>query len=801
MDTIVDIKCELMDNFSQEVMDPSQLEQIFIDCSKVMTPNDELCPQIDTTAAALTTLITTKENYAELEGQFEWKCLYCATVWKKFTKLKQHLRKHSTDPLPASNEQYTFKCALCSSEFYDLIASRQHVKTCHEAEPIECATCGKKFVSTQLLNDHMEMMHAVDDGKAEATKVSKRNNQPDQNQTNKKTLLSQFNTFLCILCNKTFNGTLNLMQHTFVHFNLKNFSCTHCPAAFFRMDTYKDHMAKNHSTNIDDQPIFNIQCRFCSDKVENLFEFVTHTFTHHLDEGNRNNSDMDSTFSYDCRFCFKHFTKWNDAHRHLEVHASDALAKGIPVALPTERIFSERAKNGLCRAELLYNCGSCMKTLRGSFEARNHCINEHKKAVKMEVVETVTKRNEKVCFKCHDCDDAFGTEINLMRHRLTHFKVQPYRCLVCAKRFSVSRNAALHMTKIHDMNPEDNFRQLDCHYCQAEFTEEDRFIAHMFDEHLYVNFDIEQDLDGQCKYECRYCNQILHQRSGSGSMAEHLQIHQDETIPNVEPDAITAAVSPLNALRHNVEFLYCCVYCPKKFRLPHTASEHVKYKHKTEKKNVEKTEKKPATRDTRCELCNTTFLTWRSMLNHRAKLHPETHKKDRYKNAKTFYCSTCGKAYRDRGNLNQHEETHNKRSNYTCDICNKTYRTKNYIHIHLLSHRKEKNFICEQCGRSFYSISKLNTHYQIHQNLKLKCDQCDKVFFTRYNLSKHKKIHTSETRIKCKLCDNYFKSTNSYRTHMLLHTGVKKYACRYCDMSFSQSSGRRGHEKIKHQIA
>lgn len=808
------IKYELFDGVSQEV-DSSQLEQIFIDCNnKSNVLNEEQCLQMDTSSYTVVpvqqTFTMTIENYSDMEGHFEWKCLYCSNLFKKFTKLKKHLATHIRDSVPSvphesiesgkdatTKAQYSFKCILCPSEFYDSSSSRQHVKDFHEPQPIKCIPCGRKFVSTQLLKDHMSTVHTEQEFGTNISTVGGN----EQVEVNSKALLSQFNTFLCVLCDKTFNGTMNLMHHTFVHFNLKNFSCAQCPAKFQKFASIKDHMMKKHFLNIDEQD-YNIQCRFCTKKVDSLFDFVTHTFTHHLDEGDRNNSDLDSIFNYDCRFCFKNFNKWNNSRQHLNTHAKDELPKGLPSALPVlnVRSFSERAKSGMHRSEFLYNCSGCKKTLCGSFEARNHWITEHKKLERngnVDVSKQTSKTNaDKGVLKCYDCDGNFSSQLSLMKHRLMHFKVQPYTCTICSKAFTVSRNATIHMTKIHQAKPDENYTQLDCHYCKAEFTEEVHFITHMFHDHLYVNFNIDENLDGRCKYECLYCKEIITERS---LMDDHLlQFHKNEVIPVIDTDT-TSIESSVNALRHTPEFMYCCLYCPKKFRLPHPASEHVKYKHKTENNNNRKKEKKPA-KETHCNLCNITFLTWRSMLNHRAKRHPETHKKDRYKNRPTYYCSTCGKVYQDRGNLNQHEETHARLQSYTCDICNKTYRTKNYIQTHMLRHRNEKNFVCDQCGRSFYSVSKLNTHSQIHQNLKLNCDQCDKVFFTRYNLSKHKKTHTNDTRKKCKLCDNYFKSSNSFRTHMLLHTGVKKYACRYCDMTFAQSSGRRGHEKLRHHV-
>lgn len=701
---IVDIKCELLDD-AQEVVDASQLEQIFIDCSnKSILMNEQQCVKTDASnndseETVPQTLAMTRENYEYIEGHYKLKCLYCFSMFKKFTKLEQHLIKHTNDPLPnvtnglTTKAQYSFQCIACPLEFYDSSSSRQHVKDFHNPQPNKCIPCGRKFVSTQLLKDHMCTAHTKGDLTAETNKHK-------EGEVNSKALLSQYNTYLCILCDQSFTGTLNLMEHTFVHFNLKVFSCLQCPAHFQRLATFNNHMNKKHSLNMD-QEVYNIRCRFCSEKMDNLFEFVTHSFTHHLDEGDRNNSDLDSSFNYDCRFCFKNFTKWKDSHLHLKEHSKDELPKGLPPALPAmnSRCFSERAKSGMHRSELLYNCFDCTKTLCGSFEARNHLTTEHK--------HSASNRNDTIQYNtisksiwCYDCDNVFNSQFDLMKHRLMHFNVRPYTCTVCSKTFSVSRNATLHMIKFHHVKPDANYSQLDCHYCQAQFTGEVDFITHMFNDHLYVNFNINEDLDGQCKYECIYCKKVVTERN---LMDQHLDIHKSETIAVVDTGR-TSDESSLNALRHKVEFMYRCVHCSKRFRLPHPASEHAKYKHKTENLERRQKNKKPTTRDSHCNLCNITFLTWRSMLNHRAKLHPETHKKDRYKNRPTYYCSTCGKAYQDRGNLNQHEETHARLQSYTCDICDKSYRTKNYIRIHLLSHFGQKNFVCDQCGRSFYSV-------------------------------------------------------------------------------------------------
>lgn len=864
------VKCELIDQDSHEVLNPAQIEQIFIDCGTKPKFYNEQCFTMDTSSDVFLPepqkSPVTEENFKNMDGLFEWKCLHCQSLFKKYTKLKQHLIKHnSNDPVlrvikgAANNEKavttkahYSFKCTLCSSEFYDSLSSEQHLKDFHAAPPpIKCITCCETFCSTEMLTEHMSTIHSNSSTKEEVlpAETKKRNEIPAEAKTKQ---------CLCIFCNKTFIGTLEYLQHTFGHFNLKPFSCPECPSKFQRINTFNGHMKARHHLRIE----YKYLCRFCNDNVDyfNLLEFVTHAFTHHLDDGDRNNSNLDSIFYYHCRFCFEKFNKWSDACTHLKKnHAEDELSKGLPSAAMTSgRILTERAKSGSYRSEFLHNCDNCSNTLCGSYEARKHSITEHgnfehvtekrwvtelihySKPVAYRILQS-KESPDKGSIKCYDCDSSFDSKIHLMRHRLMHFNVKPYQCTICSQSFSSRSHITRHTTKEHDMK---EHRQFSCKFCSAEFTEDSEFITHNFDDHLYESFNIGENLDTMCKYECLYCSDVILERD---LLDQHLQAHIDEVILETKGVQDTGSdESSVNRLRHNIEFMYVCLHCPKKFRLPFVASSHAKFSHKVERYEL-------PIKDTHCDLCDITFLTWRSLINHRAKLHPETitrkpqsqqeknvcqttkkkkkrrtpegnncnicnitfltnrsminHRTKRHpetvvtpKNRPIYTCKIeiCGKTFRERSNFNHHMETHVKRHSFTCDICNKTYRLKNSLQTHMLIHTKEKNFVCEECGKNFYTTSKLNLHKQVHENLTFKCEKCDKVFYTRNNFSKHKKTHIENVRKKCKICANTFKSSVSLRVHMFLHDGTKKYGCRYCDQTFAQSSGRRGHEKSRH---
>ncbi|XP_037044293.1 zinc finger protein 91-like isoform X2 [Bradysia coprophila] len=865
------IKCEPFDEDSHP--DPNQLEQVFVDCDIKQISDKEKCEEMDDTYSAAEIpqpLLGPDDNSTYLECLFEWKCLHCHSFFKKCSKLLQHLtQKHRNDPVMSVIDgtntikaHYTLKCTLCSSEFYDSHSSEQHLKDFHPASPpVKCFSCCEKFHSAESLKHHTATVHGSTDKDDAGTVQSPESIQPKETSTQKMSKHS-----ICTFCDKTITGRIEFMQHTFGHFSLKIFSCTECPTNFQRLNTFNAHMKKVHNRRVGPK----LSCRFCNVDHNSLLGFMTHSFMMHLDDGDRNNSIMDTAFDYQCRFCFQQFNKWTDVRAHLkDDHVHDELPNELPSAvIATGRTFTERARSRTNRSESLYNCLSCTTTLCGSYEARKHEITEHKATLKPVEYAQVPLSNpihyriifmpEKKNFKCFDCDKSFETEIYLMRHRLTHFNVQPYSCTICAQTFSSSGNATRHITKEHNAFTETEYqcRSLTCRFCKIDFNDDNSFIAHSFKEHLYENFKLDENLDEMCKYQCLYCNEII---MGHLCMDQHLQTHAGEAaLPETNSQDMGPEESSINELRHNSEFKYLCLQCPLKFRLPFVAKTHAKFAHKAEdheKKSADDGTKAASVteRSTHCLTCNTTFMTWRSMINHSAKVHPETivrnpkykkkvgqqaisittkkkkrrspegnncnichmtflsnrsminHRTKRHpetvvssENHPLHTCSICDRTFRERSNFNKHIQTHTKIPSYSCNICDKSYRLKNSLDTHLLTHTNEKNFVCEECGKSFYTTSKLNFHKQVHENLTLQCDKCDKVFYTRNNFSKHQKTHTDNVRKKCKICSNTFKSAVSLRVHMALHDDKKKYSCRYCDMTFAQSSGRRGHERSRH---
>ena len=163
---------------------------------------------------------------------------------------------------------------------------------------------------------------------------------------------------------------------------------------------------------------------------------------------------------------------------------------------------------------------------------------------------------------------------------------------------------------------------------------------------------------------------------------------------------------------------------------------------------------------------------------------------------KPHKCKTCGKGFKDKGNLKQHEATHNS----------------------------ERPYKCETCGQSFTFKRNMLRHAEIHaqlnrplpgQNTIYKCVFCDQVFTTKeFLLAHNEEQHPNETAnvnnyvFKCyyKNCDKVFPSEKLFKSHFdLVHeenTQDSKsegpYCCQHCGVQFVNVKTLRQHSKTSH---
>jgi len=110
-----------------------------------------------------------------------------------------------------------------------------------------------------------------------------------------------------------------------------------------------------------------------------------------------------------------------------------------------------------------------------------------------------------------------------------------------------------------------------------------------------------------------------------------------------------------------------------------------------------------------------------------------------------FKCLTCGKDFKQKSTLLQHERIHTDSRPYGCPECGKRFRQQSHLTQHLRIHANEKPYACVYCERTFRQRAILNQHLRIHSGEKpYQCPECGKHFRQKAILNQHVRTHQGE---------------------------------------------------------
>ena len=107
---------------------------------------------------------------------------------------------------------------------------------------------------------------------------------------------------------------------------------------------------------------------------------------------------------------------------------------------------------------------------------------------------------------------------------------------------------------------------------------------------------------------------------------------------------------------------------------------------------------------------------------------------------KSRTCNRCGKKFRKKSELNNHNlKAHDEDKPFKCNICHTTFNSIARKNIHIARvHEGRKPFKCNQCNYCCASNQQLTNHFtSVHEGIRIKCEICDTVFTTKGNLNKH----------------------------------------------------------------
>ncbi|XP_053696781.1 zinc finger protein 665-like [Sabethes cyaneus] len=160
-------------------------------------------------------------------------------------------------------------------------------------------------------------------------------------------------------------------------------------------------------------------------------------------------------------------------------------------------------------------------------------------------------------------------------------------------------------------------------------------------------------------------------------------------------------------------------------------------------------------------------------------------------------CEICGKSFKFRATLKQHEQIHYGIKEFECTVCGRRFMHKGTLKVHLRLHTGEMPYKCPYCPKRYRGQTALDCHVFRHTKQGTKCPQCSSVFATPSIVKQHiREVHTTERSHTCQICGVTYKHRKSLRLHLRNH---QKRNCPDCGKVFSSVYAMMTHRKIHAQ--
>ncbi|NXW40611.1 ZN142 protein, partial [Nyctiprogne leucopyga] len=618
------------------------------------------------------------------------------------------------------SEKYQLKggklhCNACSFVCSRVSTITSHVEDgCRSLEQFWCSLCPEAFHSQRALRSHCAEKHIVhpEEDEPQSTELPEGHSagietgqpaEPPLDAAAPKSILPKRRRFSCPTCPFTCHQERAMKTHKKRGcVALGEFRCTSCPFTSKVAKALRLHR-RLHRKHYSKRP--QLQCRQCEFTCKQARCLRQHVRIKH--EGVK---------PHKCRYCEFSTTRRYRLEAHQSLHTgvgriacgtcSQTFGTNSKLRIHRLRVHEKtpthfcplcdyssylqnditRHVNSCHRGELNFGCSRCEARFSSETALKQHVLRRHEEKVSYGCPHCSFVCHSEATLKCHvqkqhphlecsTCKETFATREALEEHKTQHFS---HRCELCSFAAKERQQLVRHYVESHEpATPQD--KPLRCPFC--DFACRHQLV---FDQHMKGH-------GGTRVYKCSDCEYTTKNRQ---KITWHIRIHTGEK--PYKCHLCKYACADPSRLKyhmriHKEERKYLCPDCGYKCKWVNQLKYHM----------TKHTGLKPY----RCDECE-----YRTNRADALRVHKET----RHREARSFICEQCGKAFKTRFLLKTHLKKHSEEKPYVCNACGRAFRWAAGLRHHYLTHTNEHPFFCRYCPYKAKQKFQVIKHIQRH---------------------------------------------------------------------------------------